>query len=84
MELRRVREMVGHKLALIGNLDVAYVLVRGTRQEVEDAVRNAIRDAGPGGGYVLSAAHSHPYVDPVRLEWMVEAAHRYGSYPISA
>jgi len=82
MELAEVREQVGHELVLIGNLDVSHLLVRGSRQEVEDAVRKALRDAAAGGGYVLSAAHSHPFVDPQRLEWMVEAAHRFGRYPI--
>ena len=83
MELGRVREQVGHKLVLIGNLDVSYLMVKGTQQEVEDAVKKAIRDAARGGGYILSTSHSHPTVDPVRLKWMVDAAHRYGRYPLS-
>jgi hypothetical protein len=82
MELAKVREQVGHKLVLVGNLDVAYLLVRGTRQEVEDAVKKAIGDAARGGGYILSPSHSHTSVDPARLEWMIEAAHKYGRYPI--
>jgi uroporphyrinogen-III decarboxylase len=83
MELSKVREQVGHDLVLIGNLDVSRLLVDGTRAEVEEAVKRAIRDAARGGGYVLSAAHSHPFVDPERLRWMVEAAHVHGRYPIS-
>ena len=83
MELSKVREQVGHDLVLIGNLDVSHLLVRGTREEIEDAVKRAIRDAARGGGYVLSAAHSHPFVDPERLRWMVEAAHAHGRYPIA-
>jgi len=82
MDLARVREQVGHKLALIGNLDVSHLLVKGTRAEVDAAVRKAIHDAGPGGGYILSAAHSHPFVDAERLRWMVEAAHEHGRYPL--
>jgi len=83
MELGKVREQVGHKLVLIGNLDVSYLMVKGTQQEVEDAVKKAIRDAARGGGYILSTSHCHPAVDPVRLKWMVDAAHKYGKYPIN-
>jgi uroporphyrinogen-III decarboxylase len=84
MDLGRVRDQVGHELVLIGNLDVSHLLVKGSRQEIEDAVKKAIHDAAAGGGYILSAAHSHPFVDGERLEWMVEAAHRYGRYPVTA
>ncbi len=83
MELGKVRDMVGHRLVLVGNLDVSYLLVKGTREEIEDAVKQAIRAAAAGGGYILSACHSHPYVDGERLGWMVEAAHNYGKYPIN-
>lgn len=82
MDLAKVREQVGHRLVLIGNLDVSYLLVEGTQREIEDAVRKAIGAAARGGGYILSASHSHPLVDPTRLKWMVEAAHHYGEYPI--
>ena len=83
MDLGKVRERVGHKLVLIGNLDVSYLMVKGTQQEVEEAVKKAIHDAARGGGYILSTSHSHPTVDPTRLKWMVDAAHKYGKYPIA-
>jgi len=73
---------VGHKLVLIGNLDVSYLMVRGTQQEIEDAVKKAIKAAAKGGGYILSTCHSHPYVDATRLKWMVDAAIKYGKYPV--
>ncbi len=82
MDLGKVRKQAGHRLALVGNLDVSHLLVKGSQQEIEEAVRKAISDAAGGGGYILSASHSHPGVDATRLEWMVEAAHRYGEYPL--
>jgi uroporphyrinogen decarboxylase len=50
---------------------------------VEDTVRKAIKDAAKGGGYILSPCNSHSAIDPTRLKWMVEAAHKYGKYPIA-
>lgn len=84
MDLAKVRAAVGRRLVLVGNLDVSHLLVQGSREEIDGAVREAIRAAGRGGGYILSAAHSHPFVDPKRLRWMVEAAHRWGTYPLGA
>jgi hypothetical protein len=82
MDLGKVRERVGHKLVLVGNLDVSHLLVHGTREEIDAAVIQAIRAAAPGGGYILSPSHSHAGVDSTRLQWMVEAAHEHGRYPI--
>lgn len=82
MDVGRVREQVGHKLALIGNLDVSYLLVKGSKVEIEEAVKKAITGAAEGGGYVLSAAHSHSLIDPQRLQWMIDAGKRYGEYPL--
>ncbi|MBD3228799.1 MAG: hypothetical protein GF329_11490 [Candidatus Lokiarchaeota archaeon] len=82
MDLKRVRELVGHDLVLIGNLDVSDLLVRGSKKEIEAAVKKAIRDAAPSGGYILSPSHSHSEVDPNRLKWMIEAAHKFGEYPL--
>ncbi len=83
MDAGKVREQVGHQLVLVGNLDVSYLLVRGTKEEIEAEVKNCIKKAAKGGGYILSACHSHPYVDPERMKWMIDAAHRYGKYPIT-
>jgi len=82
MDLGKVRELVGHNLVLIGNLDVSILLVKGSKEEIEDAVKKAIQDAAPGGGFILAPSHNHADVDPVRLQWMVEAAHKFGKYPI--
>ena len=49
---------------------------------VFDAVRQAIIDAGRGGGFILAPDHSHPDISVERLRWMVEAAREYGTYPL--
>jgi hypothetical protein len=57
-------------------------VVNGSKEEVFEAVREAIADAGKGGGYILAAAHSHEAVTVDRLRWMLEADKEYGLYPL--
>lgn len=83
VELSTAKDLVGERMCLIGNLDITHVLVDSDRDEVEEAVRQAIRDAGRGGGFILAPDHSHPGVSVQRLRWMVEAAHAYGRYPLA-
>jgi uroporphyrinogen-III decarboxylase len=82
VELAKVKEMVGDRLCLIGNIDITHILVDAPREEVFEAVRQAIRDAGTGGGYMVASTNSHPGMSLERLRWMVEAAEKYGRYPL--
>ena len=83
MELAEVKKMIGDRMCPVGNIDVSHILVDGTREEVMEAVRQAIRDAGAGGGFILAPNHSHMTVSVERLRWMQEAAHEYGRYPLA-
>ena len=82
VDLAAAKEMVGGRMCLVGNIDITHILVDASREEVFEAVRQAIHDAGQGGGYMLAPDHSHPKVSVERLRWMVEAAHEYGRYPL--
>jgi hypothetical protein len=83
VELKRVKEMVGDRLCLLGNLDITHILVDGSRDEVYEAVRDAIGSAGAGGGYILAPTNSHPAMDVRRMRWMLEAVEEYGRYPLA-
>ena len=82
MELAAAKEAVGDRICLVGNIDVSYILVNAPREEVFETVRRAIADAGKGGGFILAADHSHEDVSVDRMRWMLEAAGRYGRYPL--
>ena len=83
VDLALVKKKVGDKLCLMGNIDVAHDLVYGTKEEVYNSVKYAIKTAGPGGGFIVSAANMHPGVKVDNLRWMVEATKEYGNYPIN-
>ncbi len=72
-DLATARARVGDRLCLIGNIDITHTLVDGTREEVFSEVARAIEDAA-GGGYILSATHTHPSMSVERIKWMLQAA----------
>ncbi len=82
VDLALVKKKVGDKLCLFGNIDVAEVLVDGTREDVFDAVKYAIKTAGTNGGFVVSPANMHPGVKVQNLKWMIDATKEFGTYPL--
>ena len=81
MHLGEVKAHCGDRLCLLGNIDCRELLPNGTPQQVEAAVVQAIKDAGRGGGLVISSSNSlHPGVDPDNCIAMFEATRKHGSY----
>ena len=84
VELAKAKEMVGDRMALLGNIDITHILVDASKEEVFAAVRQAITDAGKGGGYLIGPTNSHPGMSMKRVGWILEAAEEYGHYPLQA
>lgn len=58
IELGRVKEDFGETLALVGNVNNKTTLISGSTEDVVEEVKECIRLAAPGGGYILSSDHS--------------------------
>lgn len=83
MDIGRVKELYGDRIAVVGNVDCGELLSRGTVEEVVEAVKETIAKASPGGGHILASSNSiHPAVKPENYKAMVEAAREFGRYPI--
>ncbi len=81
MDLKKVKDYCGDKLCLLGNIDCVDLLPDGTPAEVDAAVKQAIADAGSGGGLIICSSNSlHPLVDPENCIAMFEATRKYGKY----
>ena len=83
MNLKHLKEVYGDKLCLIGNIDVSQLLPYGTKDDVVEAVKKCIRDAGEGGGYMLSPCTD--ITNSCKLEnvlTMISATKKYGEYPL--
>jgi uroporphyrinogen decarboxylase len=81
MGLRKVKDYCGDRLCLLGNIDCKELLCDGSPDEVTAAVRQAIDDAGQGGGLIICSSNSlHPGVNPENCIAMFEATKKYGVY----
>ncbi len=77
-----VKKKVGDKICLSGNIDTRSILVNASKNEVVNAVKEAIRAMGHGGGFMISPANFHPEISIERLTWMIESAKEFGTYPL--
>lgn len=83
MDIRALKRRVAGRLSLIGNVDLAYTLTRGTPEEVDEEVHGLIRDLAPGGGYALASANSIPeYVPWENFVAMHTAWLKYGAISV--
>lgn len=83
MDIAEIKRDFGNQACLLGNIDCAFLLVFGSPAEVRESVRETIRKAAPGGGYILSSSNSiHPGCRPENYLALVQAAREFGKYPL--
>jgi uroporphyrinogen decarboxylase len=83
MDLAKVKKQTEGKICICGNIDCMYLLPYGKPEEVVEEVKKTLKIAAPGGGYICSSSNSvHPGVPGENAIAMVNAAHKYGNYPI--
>ena len=88
LTLAQIRERVGHKIALEGNIE-ARDLYMDTPEQIREKVRTAIREGAPGGAFILcptSGFMEWPQTTQKVVDnWLayIEAGREYGEYPIT-
>jgi uroporphyrinogen decarboxylase len=83
MDIAKIKANYGDKLCLMGNMDLDWVMPRGTTDQVREAVRSVIRAAAPGGGLILSTCNILTRDIPAENALaMYDEAERFGRYPI--
>ena len=83
MDLKVAKEKWGNRVCLWGNIDLIHTLPYGTVGEVEAEVKQRIKEAGQGGGYICATANS--ITDFCKIEnifAMTDAVKKYGTYPL--
>jgi len=85
MDIKKVKDYCGDKICLLGNIDCVDLLPRGTAEEVEQAVIQAIEDGAAGGGLIICSSNSlHQGVNPENCIAMFEAVRKHGQYSAGA
>ncbi|MCW3782107.1 uroporphyrinogen decarboxylase family protein [Defluviimonas salinarum] len=81
MNLAEVKAWFAGRVCMFGNVDCLDLLVFGTPEMVDAAVRECIEQGSPGGGHILCSSNSlHPGVKPENALAMFRAAKKYGDY----
>lgn len=82
-QIREMKTACSGKLTVMGNLN-GIEMRRWSEAETMAHVRDTIREAAPGGGFILSDNHGEiPYqVAEETLMAISEAVHQFGNYPI--
>ena len=82
-DLPVVKQKLGGKVCIWGGMNSVLTLQHGSRQEIRDAVTEAIRILAPGGGFVLFPVDQiFAYTPWENFEIMVERWREIASYPI--
>ncbi|HYB21473.1 MAG TPA: uroporphyrinogen decarboxylase family protein [Thermodesulfobacteriota bacterium] len=81
MDIAELKKKYGHRVCLVGNIDLHYTLTRGTPEETEAEVKKRIQEVGRGGGYILASSNSLTgYCKPENVLAMNRALLKYGNY----
>jgi uroporphyrinogen decarboxylase len=81
--LAEMKLKYGQRFCLKGNVNTFDTLQHGSAEQVRAESLRCIRDAGSGGGFVLSSGDQVPLETPeANLSAMVEVAQELGVYPL--
>lgn len=81
MDIFELKKKYGHRICLMGNIDLHYTLTRGTPEETEAEVKKRIQELSPGGGYILASSNGLTgYCQPENVLAMSRALLKYGYY----
>jgi len=84
MDIEQVKKEYGSGLCIFGNVNSSTTLPYGTFEDIEEEVKECLRAAGPGGGYVIGSDHSISQGIPIKNALhFFDTIHKYRDYPIS-
>jgi uroporphyrinogen-III decarboxylase len=82
--LPEIKRRIGDKVCLWGGISAPVTIEQRSKEEVRQAVIDAIRAAGPGGGFILAPADAIMVESAYEnLMTMIQTCHEFGKYPLA-
>jgi uroporphyrinogen-III decarboxylase len=78
-DMKHAKKIVGHNNCIMGNVPLE-ILCAGSPADVEDYCKKLIKDAGKGGGFILSTSGGMQGVKADNVKAMIEYSKKYGIY----
>ena len=83
VDIYEMKREYGDRLCLIGNIELATVLARGTVRDVVEDTKLHLRRLAPGGRYCLGSSNSVTRDIPLdNYRAMVDTVMEFGRYPV--
>lgn len=81
VDIYQAKKDIGSRICLMGNVDLSYMLPRGSIDEITEDVKKLIGNVGTGGGFCLGSSNSIPnYVPLDKYLAMNRACMEFGKY----
>ncbi len=84
VDVETAKKLVGHKVPILGNIDVIDTLLHGTVESVEAEVKNQLRKGYDSEkGFIISVSCDIPISTPLEnIDMIMKAGRKYGKYPL--
>ena len=81
MNLRSVKERIGDKVTIVGNVDATGIMCQNDKQLIADAIQEVIDTAGGDGGLIIATDHSfHEGIPTENVLFFLEKAKELGRF----
>ena len=81
LDFSKIKEDFGEHISFHGGISIQKTMPRGTREEIQNEVKDRAKKLAPGGGYIFCTAHNLQVDTPLEnVEILFDAYKEFGKY----